>query len=130
MDILRIVGVTMAAIAISVTLRALGRNDMALLTSLAAGTLILFMILGQMGEAARAFYDVAAQWSTDNEITLLLIKVTGIAIAAELASQLCRDAGEGGLAQKTELAGKVMILCAALPILRSLYGLVYSLLPS
>ena len=105
MDILRIVGVTMAAIAISVTLRALGRNDMALLTSLAAGTLILFMILGQMGEAARAFYDVAAHWSTDNEITLLLFKVTGIAIAAELASQLCRDAGEGGLAQKTELAG-------------------------
>ena len=42
--------------------------------------------------------------------------------------QLCRDAGAGALAQKLELVGKAVILCACLPVLVQLCDVALSLL--
>ena len=70
----------------------------------------------------------AQQSGVDAELTKFLLRVTGIALICELAAQLCRDAGSGGLAQKVELGGKVVILCACLPLVRELSACALSLL--
>ena len=70
----------------------------------------------------------AQQSGVDAEMTKFLLRVTGIALICELAAQLCRDAGSGGLAQKVELGGKVVILCACLPLVRELSACALSLL--
>ena len=90
------------------------------------------LLLGQMLEAAKSALDVlpafAQQSGVDAELTKFLLRVTGIALTCELAAQLCRDAGSGGLAQKVELGGKVVILCACLPLVRELSACALSLL--
>lgn len=109
-------------------LRGLGRRDMAVVLETACGVLLL----GQMLEAAKSALDVlpafAQQSGVDAELTKFLLRVTGIALICELAAQLCRDAGSGGLAQKVELSGKVVILCACLPLVRELSACALSLL--
>lgn len=57
-------------------------------------------------------------------VYLPLLKVAGIVILARLVAELCRDAGEGALAFKVELAGTAAALAAALP----LFGLLFDLL--
>jgi len=42
---------------------------------------------------------------------------------------VCRDAGEGAIASKVELAGKVIIVVMAVPIITSLLDLIISILP-
>jgi stage III sporulation protein AD len=45
------------------------------------------------------------------------------------AAQICRDAGEGTIASKIEMAGKILILLLALPILTAVLEVVVRLLP-
>jgi len=59
----------------------------------------------------------------------LILKVIGIAYIAEFGAQVCRDAGEGAVAAKVELAGKALVLLLALPIVYAILDFVGRLLP-
>lgn len=128
MTLLKWIGMAACTAVMGAVLRSLGRRDMAVVLETACGVLLL----GQMLEAAKSALDVlpafAQQSGVDAELTKFLLRVTGIALICELAAQLCRDAGSGGLAQKVELGGKVVILCACLPLVRELSACALSLL--
>ncbi|MFP3339672.1 SpoIIIAC/SpoIIIAD family protein [Micrococcus sp. SIMBA_131] len=49
---------------------------------------------------------------------------------AEFGAQIVRDAGQGAIASKIELAGKLLILAMAIPILTLIIETVLKLLPS
>ena len=51
----------------------------------------------------------------------VLVKVCGIGILTRLASEICRDAGENGLASKAMLVGKTAVLLCALPVIKTLF---------
>ena len=128
MTLLKWIGMAACTAVMGAVLRGFGRRDMAVVLETACGVLLL----GQMLEAAKSALDVlpafAQQSGVDAELTKFLLRVTGIALICELAAQLCRDAGSGGLAQKVELGGKVVILCACLPLVRELSACALSLL--
>ena len=128
MTLLKWIGMAACTAVMGAVLRGLGRRDMAVVLETACGVLLL----GQMLEAAKSALDVlpafAQQSGVDAELTKFLLRVTGVALICELAAQLCRDAGSGGLAQKVELGGKVVILCACLPLVRELSACALSLL--
>ena len=56
-----------------------------------------------------------------------LLKVGGISLLTDFAAQTCRDAGEDGLALKVELAGRVMLIALALPVMEALLSHILSL---
>lgn len=58
-----------------------------------------------------------------------ILKVIGIAYIAEFTSQISKDAGLGSMAAKVELAGKIIILAMAVPILTALVETVISMMP-
>ena len=58
----------------------------------------------------------------------LLVKALGIAILTQCASDICRDAGESGVANGVELAGKAEILLLCLPLLGEIFASVKELL--
>ena len=58
-----------------------------------------------------------------------VLKITGIAYIAEFGAEICRDAGEGAIAAKIEMAGKVIIIALAVPIITSLLDLVLKIMP-
>lgn len=59
-----------------------------------------------------------------------ILKIIGIAYIAEFAAQITKDAGQGAIASKIELAGKILILAMAIPILTLLIETIISLIPS
>jgi stage III sporulation protein AD len=58
-----------------------------------------------------------------------VLKITGIAYIAEFGAEVCKDAGEGSIASKIELAGKVTIIVLAVPIITSLLDLIIKVMP-
>jgi stage III sporulation protein AD len=59
-----------------------------------------------------------------------ILKIIGIAYIAEFAAQITKDAGQGAIASKIELGGKITILAMAIPILTLLIETIIKMIPS
>lgn len=53
----------------------------------------------------------------------VIMKALGIAFSVHLTADVCMDAGEGALADKIIIFGKVEILILSLPLIKSLFSL-------
>ena len=58
-------------------------------------------------------------YSVDGAGIAAVVKITGIAYTAQFSADICRDAGESAVASRIELAGRLMMLLAALPMVLS-----------
>ncbi len=59
-----------------------------------------------------------------------ILKIIGIAYIAEFGAQIAKDAGQAAISTKIELAGKILILVMAIPILTAVIEMVLALLPT
>lgn len=57
-----------------------------------------------------------------------LLKALGVALAVEISADVCKDAGEAGLASKLEMIGRAELLLLALPLISELIEKARSLL--
>ena len=117
MKLFTVVGIGLCGLALHLLLESVGRRDMALLSTAACGIMLMLCALEPAKQIVTSVTDMAARTGIDDPTVQLMLRITGMALLTELAAQLCRDTGTGALAQKIELAGKGMILCAALPVL-------------
>lgn len=60
--------------------------------------------------------------------TAVLFKALGIAVLSHYAAQLCRECGEGGLADGVETVGKIEILLLCIPLMEELLSFARNLL--
>ena len=58
----------------------------------------------------------------------LLLKALGIAILTQCCADICRDAGESGIGNGVELAGKLEILLLCLPLMQEIFATAKELL--
>ncbi len=128
MEILNIVGFALVVTVFAVLLRE-GRPEMALLLALGFGVLIFILVMSKMGTIINLFRDLTHKAQVDELYLITLLKILGIAYIAEFGAQICRDAGEGTIASKIEMAGKILILLLALPIFTAVLQVVVRLLP-
>ncbi|MDH7576215.1 MAG: stage III sporulation protein AD [Bacillota bacterium] len=128
MEILQVVGLGLVVAVLAVLLRE-ERPEIALLLALGFGIMIFIMILGKMGAVITVFRDLTRRAQIDELYLTTLLKILGIAYIAEFGAQICRDAGEGTIASKIEVAGKVLILILALPIFAAILEVIVRLLP-
>lgn len=128
MEIARFVGIGVASALLALTLRK-DRPEMALVISLAAGLCLLIAVVDKLREVIDVMNSLAAKAELSEPVMPLLLRIIGIAVLCELGAQLCRDAGEGGIAAKIEMGGKLMVLVLAMPIAVSLVELVLGVLP-
>ncbi len=86
---------------------------------LVLGILFLGMILSAAGEISSFAEDLTGEGGVmPQEMWHLLVKALGLSFVTELASGICRDSGESGLATWVEMAGKMGLLLLALPMIR------------
>ncbi len=62
------------------------------------------------------------------EMLTILLKVTGIAFTAEIASNVCTDAGNSALAKSLQMLSAAAILYCSLPMFQALLDLVERIL--
>lgn len=89
---------------------------LALLVSLAAVLVLLGLLLPYLQTVYRQFFGLLSDGGLDNSILLPVVKVLAITQITHIAAELCRDAGERGLAAKLELCGTTASLLCILPL--------------
>lgn len=128
MGIIQVVTVALLAAVVLVLVRQ-ARPELAVPLSLLVGAGLLLFVLAQVGAVVRLVEDLAARADVEFQYVGSLLKIIGIAYLAEFGAQICRDAGEGALGAKVELAGKVFILFLAIPIVVAVAETLLRLLP-
>lgn len=63
-----------------------------------------------------------------SEHSSLLFRGLGIALLAQVASQICRECGESGIADGVELTGKLELLLLCIPLMNEILSLAKELL--
>ena len=89
------------------------------LVTLSSALVILFLCLHAL-EPAVVWLKTLTDETGLMTYAAVMLRVTGIGILTNIAAELCRDAGENGMASGAELAGKAAILVCALPVMQSL----------
>lgn len=126
MSAVQIAGFAVCAAALALVMRRL-RPESATALVIAAGALTGLMVLPLLAEIVSGVTALAAAGGVQDGYMTQLLKVGGISLLMDFAAQTCRDADEEGLAMKVELAGRVMLIGLALPVMRTLLEQILSL---
>jgi len=129
MEIIQIVGLGLSAVILLVVLR--GQSpQIAFLLSLLVGVFIFIFLLDRITLVIAMLEKLSVQAGVEMIFLQTILKIIGIAYIAEFAAQIAKDSGEGAIASKIELAGKILILVLALPIVQRVVETVINLLPA
>ena len=94
-----------------------------------ATVLVIFLLaLEQLTSVFQFLKTVYDQMTYGKEFFPIIIKVLVVGYLADFTAQVSKDAGEGSIGSKVELAGKIVIFYLSLPILMSILNLINSIL--
>ncbi|MEH7111861.1 stage III sporulation protein AD [Neobacillus niacini] len=129
MEIIKIVGVALVATFLALIIKEQKPNFAFLLIVFVGCSIFLFLV-DKIYEIIHMLERLAVNANVNLIYVETILKIIGIAYIAEFASQITKDAGQGALASKIELAGKVLILAMAIPILTVMIETIIKLIPS
>ncbi|MBD7967936.1 stage III sporulation protein AD [Paenibacillus gallinarum] len=128
MEIIQIVGLGLIATILILIVKE-QKPLFAFLIATTAGILIFMFVIGKIGAVLQVLERMAQSSGMDEIHLKTILKIIGIAYIAEFGAQIVRDAGQDSIASKIELAGKVLILVLAVPIISIIIETVLKLLP-
>jgi len=126
LEIAQITGIGLIATILIIVIKN-QKPEMAIQLSIITGIVIFMMVIGKFTAIINLLSDLSKKTNIDTIYMTTLLKIVGIAYIAEFGAEICKDAGEGSIASKIELAGKVMIMFLAVPIITSLLNLIVKL---
>lgn len=128
MEVFQIVGFGLIATILVVILRSV-RSDFAIYISILAGVIIFSLIIQHLSYIIDTIRNLSRRANLEITYFSTILKIIGTAYIVEFGAQLSRDAGENSIAMKIELAGKIIIMTLAIPILLSLMDLIVKIMP-
>lgn len=128
MEIVKIIGIGLLTVFASMMLKSL-KPEFSLLISLAGGLIVLFMTVNYLVELISAFTNIIDKTGLNNDLLKSVLKIIGVGYLTEFAGNICVDSGNSSMADKIILAGKIVILVMALPIINSIIDILVSILP-
>jgi stage III sporulation protein AD len=129
MEIVQIVGLGLVATILALVIKE-QKPMFAFLIAIASGVIIFYFLIGKIAEIIQILERLAVQADLNLVFLETILKIIGIAYIAEFGAQMTRDAGQGAIASKIEMAGKVLILVMAVPIVQIIIETVIDLLPA
>lgn len=123
MNILQVIGIGLIVTVLSLLMKQ-QRPELAMMLPLLGTAAIIFLVAPYLKEILTMFEQIAKEAGLESEYLRIVIKIIGVAYLCQFAAELCKDAGEGSMASKIELAGKVMILTLSMPIIYRLLDIV------
>lgn len=102
--------------------------DVALVMTLCAATLILTLAMTALRPVRDLMDALAERAGLSVAVLSPVIKTVGVSILTRVTAELCRDAGEGGLASAVEVAGGACALLICLPLFEAVLELILELI--
>ena len=120
MDSTKLCMVGVAAVCLAVVIKKWNSDFLPLVR---LGTTVLFAgaILSLAAPLAQYLHQISETTGLASYLSLLL-KALGIAILTQCCADICRDAGENGIGNGVELAGKLEILLLCLPLMQEIFA--------
>ncbi len=128
MDILKIIGIGLVAVIISVIIKQY-KSEFSMYISIIAGAIIVFLIVDKISGIVNLLTSLSKRTGMNAEYLSILLKITGIAILTEFAVSICKDSGEAAIASKIDLGGKVIIISMSIPIISALLEIIMKIIP-
>lgn len=125
MGVWNICGAALLFVFLSLTLKECG-GRLSFLVSILGGIFILLFSLEGMYE----LYNKTSEWAyfkSASSYIMTALKVLSLGYAVSLTAETCRELGEGGIASKLELFGKIEMLLLCLPRIEEILSLALSL---
>ncbi|SDG07398.1 stage III sporulation protein AD [Fontibacillus panacisegetis] len=129
MEMIQIVGLGLVATVLILVIKE-QKPIFAFLIAASTGILIFLYIVGKIGGIIEVLEQLAESSGIQMIYLKTILKIIGIAYIAEFGAQIVRDAGQESIASKIELAGKVLIMVLAIPIISIIIETVLKLLPT
>ncbi|MFP7733095.1 stage III sporulation protein AD [Priestia aryabhattai] len=126
---LQIVGLGLVATFLALILKE-HKSPIAFLLVLFVGSVIFLFLIDQIYEIIKMVERLSINAHVNMIYVETILKIIGIAYIAEFGAQITKDAGQGAIASKIELGGKVLILSMAIPILTVIIETIISMLPN
>ena len=127
MEISKIIGLGLVGTVFSVLLKK-ENPQFAMLTAAATGIVIFLMLCVPLGNLISLLKETAEEAGVGEGYFGIVLKVIGIAYLTQFGAQLCADAGETAVASKIEMAGKVLMMTVAAPVLTGLLETIMGLI--
>ena len=127
MDMLKITGLAVVAVSLSVLLRQ-KNPEYSLMLSLASGILIISMLISSASPLFERIGGLLEASGAQAEDVQILFKSLGLCFVTQIACDGCRDLGETAIASKVETAGKISVLLVSLPLFEQVLSIVNSLI--
>jgi len=102
--------------------------EFAIVLVLVTGIWILFTVAQVLCEVAERIAGLAELARLDIALVEPVVKVISLSIITKSALEVCKAAGEAGIAAFVELAGTVLALAAALPLVNAVVEMIAGLL--
>lgn len=102
--------------------------ELALLLALCAGLWMLMVAASGLGAAVAFLEELTDLAGLSEELLEPVVKTVALSILTKLTVELCRSAGESGVAAFVETAGTVLALAVALPLVRAVTVLISEML--
>ncbi|MFB5759517.1 stage III sporulation protein AD [Paenibacillus medicaginis] len=129
MEIIQVVGFGLIATVLILVVKE-QKPLFAFLIAAGAGILIFLMLIGKIDSVVSMLERLARSSGMDMIYFKTVLKIIGIAYIAEFGAQIVRDAGQESIATKIEMAGKVLIMVLALPIIGIIIETILKLMPA
>ncbi len=127
-EIFQITGVALIATFLALIVKEQKPNFAFLLIVFTGAAIFLFLV-DQIYQIIAMIQKLAANARVNVVYVETILKIIGIAYIAEFAAQITKDAGQGAIASKIELGGKILILAMAIPILTVMIETIIRLIP-
>jgi stage III sporulation protein AD len=106
------------------------KPNFAFLLVVFVGCTIFLFLVDQIYEIIHMLERIAVNAKVNMMYVETILKIIGIAYIAEFGAQITKDAGQGAVASKIELGGKILILAMAIPILTVIIETIISMIPT
>lgn len=128
MEIIKIIGAGLISLIIILILKQY-KPEYTIYASLIGGAFILFLVVDKLSGIITLLTNLSNKLSYNNQFIVILLKITGITFLVEFATSICKDSGETAIANKVDLAGKILIVSMSIPIISSLLETILKILP-
>lgn len=129
MEMIQVVGLGLIATVLILIIKE-QKPLFAFLLAVSTSILIFLLLIGKISSVLTMLEDLAKNSGVQIIYLKTVLKIIGIAYIAEMGAQIVRDAGQESIASKIEMAGKVLILVLAVPIIGIIIETVLKLLPA
>lgn len=120
MDILQIAAIGLIT-AICVLMLKENKSDIAMLVGLVGGCLILLSVVDYFVDIFSVIQIIVDKSGIPSSLFKILMKIIGIGYLTDFSAGIVEDTGMKSLSEKIILAGKLIIMVLALPIVTMLF---------